>query len=502
MARRISVSRAARLVGVKRGTLQQKIRSGELKTFEGELLLSDLLQVYPTTTIEDTSMLDRVEQIMEQATFIVGETSTRRPGNAALAARVLAISQDLAKQKRLVRRYDHFITTMKSKSSELDDDGVTSEQENTGLLSFYQWCKDAINNLEKIDEQTNEPLANEVFLRIMTAQVTVLPTGHEFFVEGADTILEAGLRGGLALNYGCSNGNCGLCKVRVVSGEVKKMQHHDYLVTEAEKSLGYILSCANTAVTDVFLEADEAEGVYDIPAQQIPIRVKKIEHPNQQVMIVSAKTPRINRLRFLAGQRVELSIDDIGASNYSVASCPCDDMNLQFHIPNRSEDPVASHINANVKINDTILLRGPNGSFTLNENSPNALVFIAQGSGFAPIKGLIEHAMALDSAESIHLYWVASSNNGHYLHNLCRSWNDALDNFYYTQILQGSTTDLVQTVFSKLQANHQNLQNLDYYICAEQGITVEIETFLAENMVPGSQLIIDTHMHFLKQGIK
>jgi len=496
MARRISVSRAARLVGVKRGTLQQKIRSGELKTFEGELLLSDLLQAYPSATIEDTSMLDRVEQIMEQATFIVGDTPARRHGNAALAARVLTISQDLARQKRLLQRYAGFIANLKSKSSELDDDGTMREQGDTGLLSFYQWCKDAVINLEEFDAQTDEPLANEVFLRVMAAQVTVLPSGHEFFIEGADTILEAGLRGGLALNYGCSNGNCGLCKVRVVSGEVKKIQHHDYLVTEAEKSLGYILSCANTAVTDIVLEADEAEGVYDIPAQQIPVRVKKIEHPNEEVMIVSARTPRTNRLRFLAGQQVELSIDDIGISNYPIASCPCDDMNLQFHIPNKLDDPIASYINSDVKINDTIMLRGPNGSFTLNENSPNALVFIAQGSGFAPIKGLIEHAMALDSAENIHLYRVASSNNGHYLHNLCRSWNDALDNFYYTQIMQGSTADWVKTFFPKLQANHQNLQNLDYYICAEQGITVEIVTFLAENKVPGSQIKIDTHMHF------
>ena len=132
---------------------------------------------------------------------------------------------------------------------------------------------------------------------------------------------------------------------------------------------------------------------------------------------------------------------------------------------------------------------------TLNENSPNSLVFIAQGTGFAPIKGLIEHAMALDSAESIHLYWVASSQDGHYLHNLCRSWNDALDNFYYTQIMLDNTTGWVKTFLSKLQANHENLQNLDYYICAEQGITVNIETFLANNMVPISQLKTDAHMY-------
>ena len=495
MARRISVSRAARLVGVKRGTLQQKIRNGDLKTFEGELLLSDLLQVYPATTIEDTSMLDRVEQIMEQATFIAREPDSRGPGKAALASRVLEISQDLATQKRLLQRYDKFIATLKSKTNELNDD-TSVQQTNSNLLSFYQWCKDAVLELEKDDAQTNDPLVNEVFLRVMTAQATILPSGHEFFVEGADTILDAGLRGGLALNYGCSNGNCGLCKIRVVSGEVKKLQNHDYVVTEAEKGLGYILSCANTAVTDVVLEADEAEGAYDIPAQQISLRVKKIERPNNDVLIVSTRTPRTNRLRFLAGQRAELSIDNIGSTNYSIASCPCDDMNLQFQIANNSDDPVASFINTDVKINDTITLQGPYGSFTLNENSPNALVFIAQGSGFAPVKGLIEHAMALDSAENIHLYWIASNNNGHYLHNLCRSWNDALDNFHYSQIMQENKNEWIEAFYSKLQGNHQNLKNMDYYICAEQGITVRIEKFLAESMVPNNQIKTDDYLDY------
>ncbi len=139
MAQRISVSRAARLVGVKRGTLQQKIRNGELKTFEGELLLSDLLQVYPTTTIEDSSMLDRVEQIMEQATFIVGEPNIRRPANKTLATRVLTISQDLARQKRLLRRYDKLIVDLKFNLNELNFDGLTKAQKNSTLLSFCNW---------------------------------------------------------------------------------------------------------------------------------------------------------------------------------------------------------------------------------------------------------------------------------------------------------------------------------------------------------------------------
>jgi CDP-4-dehydro-6-deoxyglucose reductase len=498
MARRISVSRAARLVGVKRGTLQHKIRSGELKTFEGELLLSDLLHVYPTTTIEDTSMLDRVEQIMEQATFIVGEPATHRPGNAALATRVLTISQDLAKQKRLAQRYDKFITRLKSNLSELTDNGAAQAQNINALLSFCQWCKDAVTELEKPEAQTSESFANETFLRVMTAQATVLPSGHEFFIEGADTMLEAGLRGGLALNYGCSNGVCGLCKARLVSGEVKKMAQHDYVLTEAEKGLGYLLTCCNTAISDVVLEAEEAEGVYDIPDQEIPVRIKKIEYPNRDVMILSARTPRTNRLRFLAGQQAELTIDKIGVGEYPIASCPCDDMNLQFHIPVKHDDPFASYLNTEAKANDTVILTGPNGSFTLNENSPNSLVFIAQGSGFAPIKGLIEHAMALDSAEHIYLYWIAGDEDGHYLHNLCRSWNDALDNFYYSQIIDDGKSGMNKFLL-KLQDDHEDLQALDFYLCADQEMTNQIESFLTKNRVAGNQLKTNAQMYSLQQ---
>ena len=333
----------------------------------------------------------------------------------------------------------------------------------------------------------------------MTIQVTALPSEHEFFIEGADTILEAGLRGGLALNYGCSNGICGLCKARVISGEVEKTHQHDYVLTEAEKSIGYILSCCNTAVTDVVLEAEEAEGVYDIPEQQIPVRIKKIDHPNDEVMIVSAKTPRTRRLRFLAGQQAELSFDDIGSNNYWIASCPCDDMNLQFHITNNPDDPVAIHLNSDARVNDTITLRGPIGSFTLNENSPNSLVFIAQGNGFAPIRGLIEHAMSLDSAENIHLYWIASGKDGHYLDNLCRSWNDAFDNLFYCRIFDDGGSHWMPALISELGANHRDLRALDYYLCTQQGITAQIETFLESCGVPDNQLKTETHEFCLQQ---
>jgi len=339
------------------------------------------------------------------------------------------------------------------------------------------------------DDTIDQPFVNETFLRVMSAQATVIPSNHEFFVEGAESILEAGLRGGLALNYGCSNGNCGLCKLRVVSGDVRKIRHHDYSLTEAEKGLGYVLGCCNTAVSDVVLEADEARSNSDIPQQDIPLRVRKIDHPNRDVLIVSARTPRTSRLRFLAGQRATLSIEQVGSSLYPIASCPCDDMNLQFHIAVDKSDPIASYLDASGKANDLLTLEGPVGSFALNENSPNPLVFIAEGIGFASVKGLIEHAMALDVAQNIYLFWIADSTEHHYLGNLCRAWNDALDNFDYVPLDSAAIEHLEDAIMQRLNA--EDLAGYDYYLCGSDSLRAGVEQFFETRAIPKNQFLYE-----------
>jgi len=482
VAKRISLSRAARLVGVKRGTLQQQIRAGELKTFEGEIVLADLLHAYPNAQIEDSSMLERVEQIIEQATFINLDTSLRKPDNVALTSRIMSLSEDLSRQKRLVGRYQNFTGQLTEKIERL-------AAEPDALRQLQSWLESAMANISVDDDTIDQPFVNETFLRIMSAQATVIPSNHEFFIEGAESILEAGLRGGLALDYGCSNGNCGLCKLRVVSGDVRKIRHHDYSLTEAEKGLGYILGCCNTAMSDVVLEADEARNSGDIPKQNIPIRIKKIDHPNPEVIIVSTRTPRTSRLRFLAGQRATLSIDNVGSGFYPIASCPCDDMNLQFHIALDKQDPIANYLDETAKANDLLTLEGPVGSFALNENSPNPLVFIAQGIGFASIKGLIEHAMALDVAEKIYLFWIADSDETHYLNNLCRAWNDALDNFEYVALETAASEHPGDAIMERLSPDSPT--DFDYYLCGDDKLRAGIEQFVESRAIPATQFLYE-----------
>ena len=484
MPRLITLSRAARLVGVKRGALQKKIRAGELRTFEGEILLPDLLHAYPQTQVDDTTMLERVEQIMEQAVNKIVRPPDEIPDTNTLAARILALSKELAHARHEARRYAGLVDALKVKFQELAPEAGTTRDESFSRLR--DWFLQALEAAEPAEEANEDIIAKEAFLRVMAAQIRILPSGHEFFIEGSDSILEAGLRSGLALSYGCSSGNCGLCKAKVVSGQVKKICPHDYVLTDTEKGLGYILTCSNTAVTDVVLEADEALGARDIPYQEIDVRIKKVDRPDERVLILNAKTPRTNRLRFLAGQYLSLEASGMPAVDCSIASCPCDDMNLQFHLQ-VSDNPLTEYLLNITRQNEIIRITGPHGEFVLNEESPRSLIFIACDTGFGPIKSLIEHAMALDIAEHIHCYWIVTSTNSHYQGNLCRSWADALDNFHYRALATDSESN-IEDLLPNIISDFAELKNYDCYACIPEAQLETFEAALHGQGLPGKQL--------------
>ncbi len=261
----------------------------------------------------------------------------------------------------------------------------------------------------------------------MSFQVTVAPSGHIFSVVGNDTLLEAALRAGIPLNYSCSNGNCGDCKARLVSGELTKQHPHDFALKEAEKANGTFLLCSCTAASDVVIEAAVA-GADDIPQQSITARVKAVEMLSPTVAALHLMLPRSQRLRFLAGQHVTLSIDGAEAEFY-IASCPCEDRHVEVHVWRDGSD-FSTRVFGSLRKEDPIHLSGPHGQFVMQLDSRRPVLFIAWDDAFAPIKSLIQHAMSLEMAEAMHLYWVAG-DAGHYQDNLGRAWADALDDFVY-----------------------------------------------------------------------
>ena len=488
MPRLLTLSRAARLVGIRRGALQGKIRSGELATFEGMVAAEDLLRAYPEVKLEDDGALERLERIKDAA---FGQRVRDRvlPGAEVLVARLTELSTDLA---RVQGRSDAYRATLDELCGRLRDmaGGPAPPESAAALLAWLRRSLEVAQNCE------NAPalLVRDRFMRIMTAQVQIRPSGHEFFVEGGDSLLEAALRAGLALDYGCSVGSCGKCKAKIVAGQVQKTRHSDYALTAAEKSAGVVLMCCNTAAVDLVIEAHEAHGAADMPLQMIDARVKSVTPLGDEMRLLHLQTPRTNRLRFLAGQSASLSLPDGIAASYPVASCPCDDRNLEFHVERRAGDAFCESVFNELGSGDMVRVDGPRGEFVLDEESNRPLIFVAWGSGFAPVKSLIEHAMALDAAEAVRLYWIAAGATGHYLNNLCRSWADALDNFRYIPLTADGSPPQggpVQDLLARLLQENTDLADYDVYIAGPAPLANEAQRRLLEHKLPRSRLFVD-----------
>ena len=490
MNRLLTVSRAARLVGVSRGTLQKQIQDGELQSFEGMVDVDELNTAYPQAQLEDNTMLEKIEEIIDNALKRARGDKLRKllaPDLSTLAARVSSLSKEMSRLKA-------------------ENIQLRSVLEQT-VASLQQWqskpdAKVPAELQKQINQVLNAPASEteathlsiqDAVLRIVAAQVHLMPSGHEFFVEGNSSILEAGLSAGLAMNYGCSNGNCGKCKAKLISGEVKQIHQHDYIFPDLEKSQGYILSCSNTAISDVVLHAEEAGSENDIPLQKITARVKRVEKVNDDLALLQLRTPRTQRLRFLAGQRAALSPQGFEATEYHIASCPCDDMNLQFHICRDAKNPFSEHVFHHIQASESITIEGPRGHFVLYEDGRRPLIFLAFNTGFAPIKSLIEHAMTLDANEFSHLYWFHPSPGKPYLHNLARTWNDAFDNFRYTPLplAQDSDKAALNALLETISQDYPDLSQFDVYACGTQLEMDQVGDYFTHRGVPQNQLMTE-----------
>ncbi len=278
----------------------------------------------------------------------------------------------------------------------------------------------------------------------MEKTITLLPSNHQFRLQGEETILEAALRSGHSPAYGCNNGNCGQCLAKLVSGETRQVRHSDFRLegqppgsTTAHRQL---LMCCHTALTDLVLHADEASSADDIPLQHIRARIKKIDASDPEVLVVSLQTPRTQTLRFLAGQSIQLTARKKIHGRFHLGNCPCDDRNLQLHLPTSARNTAAALSSAT-----HAELDGPYGDFTLVERPARPALFIASAHGFAPLKSIIEHAIALEYDAPLALFRL-DKQPAPYLHNLCRSWQDAFDDFHYQVIARHDTQRLLTTL--------------------------------------------------------
>ncbi|MBV8649271.1 CDP-6-deoxy-delta-3,4-glucoseen reductase [Paludibacterium sp.] len=331
----------------------------------------------------------------------------------------------------------------------------------------------------------------------MVSQVKVQPSGHAFGVEAGETILEAALRQGIGLPYGCRNGACGACRGKVVSGEVEANGYSEQALSEQDRVQGYTLFCCAHPKGDVTIEANELTSAGQIQIKTLPCRVETIEKIHD-VAVLRLKLPVSERLQFLAGQYIDILMKDGNKRSFSIANAPHDDAFIELHIRHQPGGSFSEYVFNQMKEREIMRFKGPMGSFFMREDSDKPILLLASGTGFAPIKGIVEHALFAGSKRPMVLYWGARTQPDLYLSALAERWQaEHPDLFRYVPVLsevggsdgwQGRTGFVHQAVLD----DFADLSGYQVYAC---GAPVMVEaahrSFTAERGLPENEFFSD-----------
>jgi CDP-4-dehydro-6-deoxyglucose reductase len=253
--------------------------------------------------------------------------------------------------------------------------------------------------------------------------VTIQPSGQSIEVEEGEAILAAALRQGLVLPYGCRNGACGSCKGRIVSGTVDYGVYQPKALPDEDKAAGKALFCQAKPLSDMVIEARTVSAVKGIEVKLLPCRVQKLERLAEDVVVLRLKLPANERLVFLAGQYLDFLLKDGSRRSFSMACPPHDAGELQLHVRHVAGGAFTDHVFGKMKERDILRFEGPLGTFFLREDSGKPIVFVASGTGFAPIKAIIEDAASKGVGRPMTLFWGGRRPGDLYMNALAEEWS-------------------------------------------------------------------------------
>lgn len=478
MAQLIPLSRLARLVGKPRSLLQKMAQSGELESFDGQVTLHEVLRHFPDVRLENDTEILRVQEIMDKAAT-KAPVREEVPAVSILNERLRALGRDFAAAEGRLLHYQRVHGWIAEKLAAAVEAGEASGE---FAGHFTKWLKAELATPPTGLERWEDLVAKERILRVMSATVTIVPKGQAFEAVGDETILEAGLRAGLPLPYGCSNGSCGDCKCRVVSGDVVKVRPHDYRLSELEKSQGYTLACSYAAVGDIQIEAPLG-GVRDIPEQTVTAKVRQVEPLGGRRIALHLLTPRAERLRYLAGQWMDITVGG-ETRRIPAASCPCEERRIEVHVECEAPAETSDGPFAALATNAEVTVKGPYGAFVLDDESARPVLLVAEGAGFAQIKSLLQHALSLELAPSITLLRRANAE-GYYQENLLKSYAGALDNFNYAPL--GSKDAPIEALSRVVPGGLEALSAHDVYAAGSAEFIAALHDVLLSAGLPEAQ---------------
>jgi len=327
--------------------------------------------------------------------------------------------------------------------------------------------------------------------------VTIQPSGQRFDVEAGESVLVAALRQGFILPYGCKNGACGSCKGRIVAGSVDYGVYQAKALTDDDKARGKALFCQAKPLTDLVIEARTIGAARGIEIKTLPCRVQKLERLADDVMTIQLKLPANEKLVYLAGQYLEFMLKDGSRRSFSMATAPHAAELLELHVRHVAGGQFTDHVFGKMKERDILRFEGPLGTFFLREDSDKPVVLVASGTGFAPIKSIVEEALHKGVARPMTLYWGGRRPKDLYMNALAQGWADAGKLRYVPVISEALPEDgwrgRTGFVHRAVMEDYPDLSGHQVYAC---GVPVMVDAarrdFVAQCRLPEEEFYADS----------
>lgn len=308
----------------------------------------------------------------------------------------------------------------------------------------------------------------------MRHRIQIKPNGHQFYVESNETVLDAALRQGINLKYGCRNGACGACKGKLLEGTLH-YEEDPIALSDDDIDENLAVFCAAMPDSDLVIEVDEIDLDSAIEIKTLPCRVQEMNLLCDDVMQLFIKLPAAERLQFLPGQYIDILLEDGRHRSFSIANAPHNDEFLELHIRLVENGLFTPKVFNSMQAKELMRIEGPHGSFFFHEDSDRDIILVAGGTGFAPIKSILEHLIEEQITRTVYLYWGARSEADLYLNELSENWMSENNNIRYIPVLsQAESTWSGKTgyVHQAVLDDFSDLEPFDIYVCGPPAMII------------------------------
>ena len=334
----------------------------------------------------------------------------------------------------------------------------------------------------------------------MSFNVTVQPSGRTFAAEPDEALLAAAIRQGIGLPYGCKDGACGSCKCKKLEGSITQGPHQLKALSLAEAEAGFILTCCATAHSDIVIESRQVTDESAFPVKKMPTRVASLAKVSHDVMVVRLQLPAADVFKYHAGQYVEFLLRDGDKRAYSMGNAPhtqLENPGVELHIRHMPGGKFTDHVFGAVKEKEILRIEGPFGSFYLREDSDKPMVLLASGTGFAPIKAIIEHLQFKGITRPAVLYWGGRRPADLYMNDWVNTKVAEMPNFSYVPVISDALPEDAWTgrtgfVHNAVLQDLADLSNHQVYACGAPIVVDSAKAAYATAGLPEDEFYADS----------